>query len=107
MASAKAALKHGLPFGRFLAGPRNLMEPLYKIPAFQELAKQHKHKVELIHGPVKGPLFSYNEKCSFGLLEFDTTKTDPEVTYRVINIDNEVIHTLKLTKNQLSHRKAK
>ena len=57
------------------------------------------------HGPMKGALFSYNKKCSFGLLEFDTTKTDPQVTYRVINIDNEVIHTLKLTKTQLSHRK--
>ncbi len=59
------------------------------------------------HGPMKGALFSYNAKCSFGLLDFDTTKTDPEVTYRVINIDNEVIHTLKLTKTQLSHRKGK
>jgi len=55
------------------------------------------------HGAMRGSLFSYNKKCSFGLLTFDTTRPDPELTYEVVNIDNEVIHTLKLRRSQLSH----
>ena len=50
-----------------------------------------------------GALFGYNEKCSFGLLGFDTTITDPQVTYKIINIDDEVVHTFSLHKSQLSH----
>lgn len=54
-----------------------------------------------------GALFGYNQKCSFGLLTFDTTKTDPEVTYQIINIDDEVIWKLSLKKSQLAHGKTK
>jgi hypothetical protein len=53
-----------------------------------------------------GALFGYNKKCSFGLLTFDTTITDPEVTYQIINIDDEVIRELSLKKSQLTHGKA-
>ena len=56
------------------------------------------------HDLVGGALFGYNEKCSFGLLSFDTGLSDPEVTYQIINIDNEVIHTLSLKKSQLTHK---
>ena len=55
------------------------------------------------HGIMPGSLFGYNEKCSFGLLSFDTTASDPTVTYRIINIDNAVMHTLVLRKSQLTH----
>ena len=55
------------------------------------------------HQVMPAALFGYNEKCSFGLLSFDTTLPDPQVTYQIINIDNEVIHTLSLKKSQLSH----
>jgi len=54
------------------------------------------------HRAVKGSLFSYNKKCSFGLLTFDTTVADPSVTYEIINIDNEVVHTFTLKKSQLT-----
>jgi len=57
------------------------------------------------HGLMPGALFGYNEKCSFGLLWFDTTLPDPQVTYQIINIDNEVVHTLELMRSQLSHKK--
>ncbi len=53
------------------------------------------------HGSMKGALFSYNKKCSYGLLTFDTTKPDPEITYRIINIDDEVVHTFTVRKSQL------
>ena len=55
------------------------------------------------HGPVKGSLFSYNAKCSFGLLDFDTTAADPRVSYKIYNIDNKLIHTVELHKSQLSY----
>jgi hypothetical protein len=44
-------------------------------------------------------LIGYNENCSYGFLEFDTTSEDPQVKYSIINIDNEVAgsHTLKLS----------
>jgi len=56
------------------------------------------------HGLIKHSLFGYNSKCSFALLTFDTTKADPELTYEVVNIDNEVIHTLPLKRSQLSFK---
>ena len=59
------------------------------------------------HGLMPGRLFGYNKKCSFGLLSFDTTIPDPQVTYRIISIDNEVIYTFSLKSSQLTHKKAK
>ena len=59
------------------------------------------------HGLIPGAIFGYNKKCSFGLLKFDTTAPDQKLTYEIINIDNELIHTLTLKKSQLSHTKAK
>jgi alkaline phosphatase D len=57
------------------------------------------------HGLMPGRLFGYNEKCSFGLLAFDTIAPDPQITYKIINIDNELIYTLTLNKSQLRHQK--
>jgi len=48
-------------------------------------------------------LFSYHQKCSFGKLTFDTTRRDPEVTFQIVNIDNETMHSLTVKKSQLSH----
>ncbi len=56
------------------------------------------------HGIMPGSLFGYNQKCSFGLLTFDTTKSDPELTYQIVNIDDELIHTFSVKKSQISHR---
>ena len=49
----------------------------------------------------QGAIFSYNEKQSFGLVSFDTTKADPEVTYEVITIDDESVHSLRVARSQL------
>ncbi len=65
-----------------------------------KLTNVHTHKL------MPGALFGYNKKCSFGLLSFDTGLSDPQVTYQIINIDNEVIHTLSLQKSQLTYKKA-
>ncbi len=59
------------------------------------------------HSLVPSALFGYNKKCSFGLLTFDTALPEPLITYEMINIDNEVVYTLTLKKNQLTHKKGK
>jgi len=56
------------------------------------------------HGLIKKALFGYNAKCSFGLLTFDATAADPELTYDVYNIDDEKINTLKVTRSELSFK---
>ena len=56
------------------------------------------------HRPMQGAAFSYNEKCSFGMLDFDTTLDDPTVTYRIVSIDNEPIHRLALRRSQLQRQ---
>lgn len=42
----------------------------------------------------QGALLSYNAKQSFGLVHFDTTAADPQVTYEVVTIDGEKVHSL-------------
>jgi len=54
------------------------------------------------HGLVEGAILGYNERCSFGWLTFDTTKSDPELRYDIVNIENEVIHSQTLRLSQLS-----
>ena len=66
-----------------------------------KLTNIHTHKIML------GAMFGYNKKCSFGLLTFDTTKTDPEVTYQIISIDDELVWEFSLKKSQLTHNKTK
>jgi len=63
-----------------------------------KLTNVHTHRL------MSGALFGYNKKCSFGLLAFDTTATDPQVTCRIISIDNEIIYTFSLRKSQLTHK---
>ncbi len=45
----------------------------------------------------------YNEKCSYGRLSFDAKASDPTVTYTIVNIDGEEIHSLTVKKSQLTH----
>ncbi len=70
----------------------------YRLYEFEssKLTNIHTHKI------MPGSLFGYNKKCSFGLLQFDTAAADPQVTYKIINIDKEVIYTFSLKKSQLT-----
>ncbi len=56
------------------------------------------------HGLMPGALFGYNEKCSFGQLTFDTKRADPKVTYQIYSIDDELIHTVSVTRSQIEHK---
>ena len=78
---------------------REVGYPLYEFES-SRLTNQHRH------GAMKNPqcLFSYNAKQSVGLLDFDTTKPDPEVTYRIRTIDDEEVHRVTLKKSQLTPR---
>lgn len=70
--------------------------PLYEFES-SRLTNVHRH------GLIPKALFGYNEKCSFGLLTFDTTKPDPELAYQILSIDNELIHTFRLARSRISH----
>ena len=74
--------------------------------AFNEVMSSRLTNVHT-HGLVenaKGSEFiiGYNEKCSFGLLNFDTTASDPAINYTIVNIDGEAVGkaTLKLSQMQ-------
>ena len=50
-----------------------------------------------------GAIFSYNKLQSFGLVTFDTTRDDPQVTYDVVNIDGEMPHSLTVKRSELQY----
>jgi alkaline phosphatase D len=68
--------------------------PLYNLSSAR-LTNIHTHEC------VPGALFCYNEKCSFGLLNFDTEADEPLVVYKIVNIDGQTVHELKLHRNEL------
>jgi alkaline phosphatase D len=61
------------------------------------LTNMHTHEV------MPGALFGYNEKCSFGVLHFNTTREDPTVIYEIINIEGESIQSLEIKLSELTH----
>jgi alkaline phosphatase D len=61
------------------------------------LTNQHVHKTM----EEAGAIFSYNKPQSFGLVTFDTTADDPQVTYEVVNINGEKPHTITVKRSQL------
>ncbi len=56
-----------------------------------------------VHANMSGSLFSYNAKNSYGRLTFDTTKSDPTVTYEIYSIDDELIRTFTVKQSQIKH----
>lgn len=70
------------------------MYPLYEFSS-SRLTNEHVHKI------IGSSLFGYNEKQSFGKVEFDLTAEDPTATYTIINIDGEAIHSLEVKLSEL------
>ncbi|MBD3386178.1 alkaline phosphatase [candidate division KSB1 bacterium] len=56
----KLALDNGLPFTRYLAGPKELLQPIYETDYFKNL-KKGKDTI-LIHGPMKGAITTKSAK---------------------------------------------
>ena len=52
----------------------------------------------------QGAIFSYNELQSFGLVIFDTTVEDPQVTYQVVNIDGDTPHSITVKRSELKSK---
>jgi len=69
--------------------------PLYEFES-SRLVNQHVHKV------TPGAIFGYSDKQSFGLVSFNTNKTDPTVQFDIINIDNEKIHSITIPLSEIS-----
>jgi alkaline phosphatase D len=61
------------------------------------LTNRHTHPVVKTEGLVWG----YNKTCSFGLMKFDTTAADPQVTFELIDIDGVVRETHVLKRSAL------
>ena len=55
------------------------------------------------HDVIPGAIFGYNEKCTFGRLRFDTTLDDPEITYDIITIDDELVYSFTLRRSEIEH----
>ncbi|MEO0446387.1 MAG: alkaline phosphatase D family protein [Verrucomicrobiota bacterium] len=70
------------------------MYPLYEFSS-SRLTNEHVHKL------IDSSLFGYNEKQSFGRVDFDLTKEDPTVTYTIISIDGEEIHSMEVKQSEL------
>lgn len=75
---------------------REGLYPLYEFNS-SRLTNQH------VHPEMAGAEFSYNKKQSFGIVEFDTTISDPTVEYRIINIDGKQIHSRQITRSEITH----
>ncbi|HUU11296.1 MAG TPA: alkaline phosphatase D family protein [Phycisphaerae bacterium] len=54
------------------------------------------------NGVIRESLYGYAKTCSFGLLSFDTTRDEPQVTYRIGTIDNQIVHEFTLKRSQLN-----
>ncbi len=53
------------------------------------------------HGTKPEAVFSYNKGNFFGMLKFDLTKSDPEMTFQCITIDGKIVNSLILKRSQL------
>lgn len=73
------------------------MYPLYEFSS-SRLTNQHVHKI------IDSSIFGYNEKQSFGRVDFDLTAEDPTVTYTIISIDGEAVHSLEVKRSELRFR---
>ncbi len=69
--------------------------PLYEFTSGR-LTNEHSHRLK------PDALFGYNEKPSFGLLHFQMSGDDPEISYSIYSIDDEQIHTISLKKSELT-----
>ena len=75
----------------------------YDLYEFQssKLTNVHVHPIIKSTGKSR-MLFGYNKTCSFGRIDFDTTRPDPLVTFTIIDIEGREVHTMQVASSQLS-----
>ncbi len=70
------------------------MYPVYEFSS-SRLTNQHVHRL------IESSLFGYNQKQSFGRVDFDLKAEDPTVEYTIVNIEGKAIHSLKVKRSEL------
>ena len=85
MTTVLDALDKGLPFSRFLAGPREVLKPLTQIKGFVKL--RAKYNLQLLHGPMLGCVTDHSAR--FWLRTYD--EVDVEVVLSKSKDFNQLI----------------
>ena len=80
----------------FWINPREGDYPLYEMSSSR---LTNIHTADLMPGAV----FGYNEKPSFGILNFQTALADPEMRFEIVSIDDELIYAHTVRLSQLSY----
>ena len=60
-----------------------------------------------VHGLIKHSLFGYNQKQSFGRVDFNLKAANPTFKYTIINIDGKAIDSLEVKRSQLQCKDSK
>ncbi|MCH2024249.1 MAG: alkaline phosphatase D family protein [Verrucomicrobiales bacterium] len=71
--------------------------PIYEFMS-SKLTNMHTHKI------IKGCIFGYNKKPSFGEVIFDFTKENPTATYTAYSIDNEDVGSVQIGLKELQYK---
>jgi alkaline phosphatase D len=70
----------------------------YPLWEFENAVLTNKHH----HGTRKQAVFSYNKGHMFGVLEFDTERADPTLTYRIVTDEDKTVYKKTLHRSTLS-----
>ena len=73
------------------------IEGMYPLFEWQSSRLTNQH----VHGIMKHSIFGYNEKQSYGRVDFDLTNKDPSVSYTIVNIDGEKIYSMEVKQSEL------
>ncbi|MFW6170437.1 MAG: alkaline phosphatase D family protein [Planctomycetota bacterium] len=74
----------------------------YDLYEFESSRLTNRHTHAIVKTP--GLIWGYNKTCSFGLMHFDTTASDPKVVFECVSIDGDVMHRHELRASSLSHQ---
>ena len=71
----------------------------YQLFEFESSKLTNRHTHPVVKTP--GLIWGFNKTCSFGLMRFNTTAADPQVTFECVTIDGEVLHSYTLPVSKL------
>ena len=75
-------------------------ENSYDLYEFESSRLTNQH----VHETYKEAIFSYNATQSFGMLDFDTTKEDPTLTYTIVSIHGDAINAITVPLSDVSNK---
>ena len=73
------------------------IEGMYSLYEWQSSRLTNQH----VHGLIKHSLFGYNEKQSYGRVDFNLENEDPTIKYTVVNIDGKPVHSMTIKGSEL------